>query len=377
MNVPYWLDHPARGFPPLDGDETVDVAIVGGGVSGLSCALTLAAAGLSVRVLEARVVGGGASGRNGGFAVRGPALAYSTLRDAELMRLTERTIDRMAELAGDTLRRTGCLVVAASDGEAIRARAELDALTADGFRAEWVARDDLPAALRRIFLSGVFDPTAGALEPGRWARRLAEQAASAGAVIAESTRALMLDGTRVETDHGTVEAAHVVVATDGYTDGLVPELARALTPARAQALATEPLGRRVFECPIGAREGWDYWQQTREGRLVVGGWRDSELEAEFTTSDEPTPSIQARIESFLERILGRAPRVTHRWAGLLGFTPDRLPLVGRVPGRVGIWCALGYAGHGNVPALASGELVARAILGDDAIPARLDPARFV
>lgn len=377
MTVPYWLDHPAGGYPPLDRDETVDVAIVGGGVSGLSCALTLAGAGRIVRVLEAAVVGGGASGRNGGFAVRGPALPYSVLRDTELMRLTERTLARMTELAGDALRRTGCLAVAASDEEVMRARAELDALIADGFRAEWVERDDLPVTLRPHFLSGVFDPTAGALEPGRWARLLAGRAAAAGAAIAESTRAVRLDGARVETDRGTVEAAHVVVATDGYTDDLVPELAEVITPARAQMLATEALGERVFDCPVGARGGWDYWQQTRDGRLVIGGWRDTELESELTTSDEPTPSIQARIETFLERILGRAPRVTHRWAGLLGLTPDRLPLVGRVPGRENLWCALGYTGHGNVPALASGDLVARAIVGDDAIPARFDPARFV
>jgi glycine/D-amino acid oxidase-like deaminating enzyme len=352
--------------------------VVGGGVSGLSCALELAEAGVRVRVLEARTVGGGASGRNGGFAARGLALPYAELRDAELMRLTENGLARVAELAGDVFRPVGSLQVAADGNEVAASRRELEALAGDGFRAEWVERDDLPAVLRPHFIGGICDPTAGALEPGRWTRRLAARAAAAGAAIAAETRAHTLDDRRVRTARGVVEADHVVIATDGYTDGLVAELGRVLTPARAQMLATEALPAPVFSCPVGARAGWDYWQQTRDGRLAIGGWRDAELEAEFTTVDEPTPSIQARIEAFAERLLGRAPAVTHRWAGLIGFTPDRLPLAGAVPGRDGVWCALGYSGHGNVLGFTCGELVARAILGaGDRLPARFDPARLV
>jgi glycine/D-amino acid oxidase-like deaminating enzyme len=349
---------------------------VGGGVSGLSCALTVAAAGLRVRVLEARFVGGGASGRNGGFAVRGPAIPYVELRDSGLMRLTEEALERMSALAGTALRRTGILYVAATAEEVVSYRGELDALVADGFRADWVERDELPAALRPRFLAGLRDPTGGALEPGRWVHGLAAQAATAGVMIAERTRARAVTSTGVETERGRVEASHVVVATDGYTDPLVPELVAMVTPARAQMLATEPLAERVFDSPVGARRGWDYWQQLSDGRLVAGGCRDAELGREFTSVDEPTPTIQARIEAYVERVTGRRLVVTHRWAGLLGLTSDRLPLVGRVPGRENIWCAAGYSGHGNVLALACGDLVARAILGNpDCIPEQFDPGR--
>src|SRR5436190_22614671 len=110
----YWLSEKAAPVPTRRIEGRADVAVVGGGVTGCSCALTLAGAGLRVRVYEAREVASGASGRNGGFALRGGAPAYDVARAdlgaeraTELWRLTERALDRLAELAGDAFRRTG------------------------------------------------------------------------------------------------------------------------------------------------------------------------------------------------------------------------------------------------------------------------------
>jgi gamma-glutamylputrescine oxidase len=269
----------------------------------------------------------------------------------------------MVTLAGPEFRRVGSLYAASSEAEVAAGRFEHDALREDGFAVEWVDRNDLPPLLGPRFLAGLFNAADGAIHPGRWARRLAALAAGAGAAIAEETRATALGGTELSTERGVVSAEHVVVATDGYTHGLVPELDEVISPARAQMLATEPLRKRYFEPVIGVREGWDYWQQTADGRLLIGGWRDSELEHEFTREDEPTPSVQARIEVFARALVPEKVTVTHRWAGLLGFTPDRLPLVGALPSRPGVWVSLGYSGHGNVLALACGEGIARALLG--------------
>jgi gamma-glutamylputrescine oxidase len=375
---PYWLDVAARGYPRLEGDERVDVAVIGGGVTGLSCARALAEAGLRVRVLEARQVGSGASGRNGGFALRGLAVPYDAVRATALWRLTDETLGRMAELAGDTFRPVGSLNLAVTEEELERVRREHDALAADGFAVEWVEGAELPLVLRPHFLGGVFHPGDGLLEPGRWTRRLARLAEEAGAAIAEDTPATALTATSVRTKGGTVSADHVVLATDGYTRDLVPELDAAVTPARNQVLATSPLRERYFEPAVYARSGYDYWQQTRDGRIVIGGWRDADLEQEYTASEDVTNVIQARIEAFLGRMLGSTPEITHRWAGLIGLTADRLPLVGPVPGREGVWVALGYSGHGNVLALACGELLAKAVLGrPDTRVAPFDPARLL
>jgi gamma-glutamylputrescine oxidase len=341
----------------------VDVAVVGGGVTGLSCARVLAESGLRVRVLEARRAATGASGRNGGFALRGLSVPYARKRLRDVWRFTEEAVEHMAEVAGDTFRRAGSLYVVASEEEAAVARVEQAALVEDGFVSEWVERRDLPPLLRPHFIGGLYNPADGALHPGRWGRRAAALASAAGAAIADGTRAVSIEGTQVMTERGVVAADGVVIATDGYTQGLVPELDEVITPARAQMLATEPLPERYFEQVVAAREGWDYWQQTADGRLLMGGQRDLELESEFTRDDEPSPSIQGRIEQLARTLVPELPPVTHRWAGSMGFTPDWLPLVGELPGREGVWVSLGYSGHGNVLALACGEAVARALLG--------------
>jgi glycine/D-amino acid oxidase-like deaminating enzyme len=370
----FWLEDPHEALPRAAFAGVPEVEIVGGGVTGCSCALTLARAGLRVRVHEAREIAGGASGRNGGFALRGGAMAYDRARAQlgadrarEYWQLTERALERMAVLAGDALRRDGSLRLAVDEAEVGELRAEHDALVEDGFAAEWLDADALGPTLGRLFPAAVVHPPDGALQPARWVRTLARQAAEAGAELRE--------GSRVES-LGTLEADRVVVATDGYTRGLVRELDERIRPTRGQVVVTEPLPELLFPRPHYARHGFDYWQQTPERRLVVGGSRDVGLEDEWTQEEATTDAVQAGIETLVERLLGRRPRVTHRWSGIWGTTDDLLPLVGPLPDDERVWVAAGYSGHGNVLGFACGDLVARALQGDrDPILDALDPAR--
>jgi glycine/D-amino acid oxidase-like deaminating enzyme len=372
----YWLEEP-RSPLAAPGDRSagpVDVAIVGGGVTGCACALRLAGAGKRVRLFEAREIAGGASGRNGGFALRGGAPAYDVARrelGAERARafwvLTERYLDRLEQLAGDAFRRTGSLRLAADADERTELEAEYEALHRDGFAVEW--RDQLPEPLAGQFEGAIFHPPDGSLQPARWVRRLAGLAVEGGADLREHERVESLDA---------LDADQVVLATDGYTYGLVPELDAVIKPTRGQVLVTEPLERRLFPCPHYARHGYDYWQQTKEGRLVLGGFRDKAADHEYTAEESTTPLIQGHLEKFAADLLGEEPRIDHRWAGIFGTTSDRLPLVGRLPGSDRVWVAAGYSGHGNVLGLACGELVAGAILGDPAPELELfDPARLL
>jgi gamma-glutamylputrescine oxidase len=351
----------------------VDVAVVGGGVTGFSCALTLAEAGLRVRLYEARAVASGASGRNGGFVLRGGGMPYDRARErlgaktaARLWRLTERTLDRMEDLAGDALRRVGSLRLAADIKERAELHAEHEALRADGFAVDWIGEPSGRLAGR--YPGALLHPRDAALHPARWVRRLAARAADAGVEIREHERVTSLE---------ELESDAAVVASDGYPSGLLGALDELVQPFRGQVVLTEPLTEQLYGRPHYARRGFDYWQQLADGRLVVGGRRDTDLEAEATSEETTTPEVQAALDGLVRELVGGRPAITHRWAGIFGMSPDELPLVGAVPGRDGVWVSRGYSGHGNVLGLACGDLVAKAILGRREPELELfDPGRF-
>jgi gamma-glutamylputrescine oxidase len=348
-----WLKEPRDDLPRSHVDGRAEVAIIGGGVTGCSCALTLAERGVRVRLYEAREIAGGASGRNGGFALRGAAVPYDEARRALggerarlVMELTERSLDRLERLAGDAFRRVGSLRLAFDDDERDALRREHDALRDDGFAVEWV--DELEAPLDKLYLGAILHPYDGALHPARWVRRLAARAASAGAEIREG------ESVTVE----ELDADAIVVAGDGFIPALLPELA--VRSTRGQVLATEPLRELLYDRPHYARAGYDYWHQLPDGRLVIGGNRDAALETEETDVEETTDLVQGRLDALVEQLVGYRPAVTDRWAGIWGTTPDLVPLAGPVPGRENV----------------CGDLVARAILGEQPRELEIfDPSR--
>src|SRR6188474_2375508 len=193
----YWPEWPAALLHVGGLDRRADGAVVGGGITGCSCALALAEAGLRVRLFEAREIAGGASGRNGGFALRGGAAPYPVLTEsigdeatADLWRWTEAELDQLAALAGDAFRPTGSLRLAVDEEERDELRDEYDALHAAGFAAEW--RESLVAPLER-YPAALFHPKDGVLQPARLVRRLAGRAAGAGVDIREHTHIHALD----------------------------------------------------------------------------------------------------------------------------------------------------------------------------------------
>jgi gamma-glutamylputrescine oxidase len=369
--VSFWLEESRDDLRAARFDGRAEVAVIGGGVTGCSCALSLAERGVRVRLFEAGEIAAGASGRNGGFALRGAAEPYDRARAdlgheraRRLMELTEQSLDRIESLAGDAFRRVGSLRLAADEAERHELRREHDALREDGFAVEWV--DDLDEPLDRLYFGALHHPPDGALYPARWVRRLAAHAAAAGADIREHEAASV-----------DVDADAVVVAGDGFTASVLPDLADLVRPTRGQVLATDPLPELRYPRPHYARHGYDYWQQLPDRRLVIGGNRDAALTDEETDAVETTQLIQERLDELVERLVGTRPRVSHRWAGIWGTTPDQMPLVGPVPSRDGVWIAGGYSGHGNALGFACGDLVARAILGEHASELALfDPARF-
>jgi gamma-glutamylputrescine oxidase len=347
--------------------HSFDVAIVGAGVSGCACALKLSEEGMRVGVYEARTIGSGASGRNAGFALRGCAIPYHLARAQlgstarELWQRTESAIEQMAKLGDGVFVLNGSVRVAHDVEEANQLQLEFDALRADGFAIEMHA-------------TTLFHPTDGAFDPPNWMQALSQHCLKAGVEFFENTRVH---------DIATLPADHVVIATDGYGRGLLPFIDEHIQPVRNQVLATTPLSVRLFERPHYARWGFDYWRQTDDGSLIVGGCRDVGGEAELTDREGITDVVQTALENLVSELVdtqAQTPyspvKITKRWSGIFGVTNDKLPLVGRLPNHTNLWITAGYSGQGNVLGFLCGQLIADAIIGkSDEVLDAFDPAR--
>ena len=359
--IPYWLSEPTPPLPAVTVDDP-EVVVIGAGVTGCTAALRLAEAGKHVRLYDAREVAGGASGRNGGFALRGMPAPFDVTVDSvgeqaarALTAWTEQALDTIEELAGDAFRRVGSLRIAVDEEERDELRAEFEALVAAGFAAEWLEGSELSLADR--FTAALRHVPDGVLQPARFVRLLAVLAADAGVEIRQHARVSSLD---------ELGGVTVIVCTDGYPSGLLGSIEGLIIPTRGQVIATEPIRERLFEVPHYGRHGYDYWHQDENGRIVAGGFRDVSFDTEFTADEQLTEPVQQALHSFVNGLLGRELRVDYAWAGIFGMVMDFLPVVGRVPGLEDVWVAGGYSGHGNVLGFACGELVAQAVAGQSA-----------
>ncbi len=102
----------------------------------------------------------------------------------------------------------------------------------------------------------------------------------------------------------------------------------------------------IADSPVYANHGFQYWRQTQDGRLVLGGWRDLDTETEVGTQEVLNETIQTQLNRVAEGLCGEGVDVEYRWSGIMGFTPDRLPLVGLIPESANLAIAAGYSGHG-------------------------------
>jgi glycine/D-amino acid oxidase-like deaminating enzyme len=178
---------------------------------------------------------------------------------------------------------------------------------------------------------------------------------------------------RVHTAGGELSAGAVVLAVNAWTARLLPALP--VRAVRAQMLATEPDPAAGRARPAYARGGLDYWRRGPGGRLLVGGRRDAGADTEVGEEDRVTDAVQGALDDLLRDLGAGATRVTHRWSGPMGFTPDGLPLVGPVPGMPGVAVCAGFNGHGMGMAVECARIAAASVAEGARPPAWLDPGR--
>jgi glycine/D-amino acid oxidase-like deaminating enzyme len=140
-------------------------------------------------------------------------------------------------------------------------------------------------------------------------------------------------------------------------------------------LLTAPVADQVADRPVYSDRGYRYWRQLADGRVTLGGWRNTAFDDEVGFDDQPTTAVQARLDAHLRGVLGVDAPVERRWAGTMGFTPDRLPLVGPVPGLPGVFVCAGYSGHGMGFAFEAARLLVDHVVDGSPLPGWLLPNR--
>jgi gamma-glutamylputrescine oxidase len=366
-NTPAWEGGRWARLSRLRGDTTADVCVVGLGGSGLAAVHALLDAGARVVGITAREVAGGAAGRNGGFLLAGLADFHHVAvelhgreRAAALYRHTVEQIARMHQETPTAVRLVGSLRIAADDDEARDCGAQLEAMNSDGLPVEAYSGDEG---------SGLLIPSDGVYHPLLRCRLLAREATDRGARLYERTPAVEFDRRGVRTGEGRVLCSAIIVTVDGALDTLIPELRGRVRSARLQMLGTAPELPVRFSRPVYTRWGYDYWQQLPDGRVLLGGQRDQEMEREWTFDATPTPEIQERLERLLRGRLGVAAPVTHRWAATVSYSGTRLPLLEEV--RDGLFVSGAYSGTGNVLGAVCGRAAAELALTGRSEVARL------
>ncbi len=381
---------PAPPTPPLAESVTTDVCVIGGGYCGLSAALHLAEAGISVRVLEAEEPGWGGSGRNGGQVI--PGLKYDP--DELEEKFPGEAGARLVAFAGGTADTVFDLIakhrmdVPHTRAGWVQGAHSAEAMAEATRRAEQWARRGVAARVLDTaqtasllgtgkYVGGWLDPRGGAVQPLAYARGLARAAQTAGAIVHGRTGATSLTRRNgrweVSTASGaSVTAEQVVVATNGYSGDLIPNLRRSVIAMNSFIVATEPLSDNLRHTvlPQGhvssdTRKLLLYFRLDHEGRLLMGGrgpLREPKDEADWAHLERVTAKMFPQVGS---------ARIAYRWCGRVALTRDFLPHL-HMPAP-GLLVDIGCMGRGVGLQTAMGRAIARYLRSSDPAELPLPP----
>jgi gamma-glutamylputrescine oxidase len=379
----YYAATAVRGdaYAALDDDASCDVAIVGGGLAGLSAAIELAQRGHAVRVLEAREIGFGASGRNGGQAIHGLACDISEIESqlgaAEARRVFDMSVEALDLIRGRCRQfgieadwQDGYLGVAVNERKARELRSGAEHLAT---RYAYPMTVSTGAEVRRWidsprYVAAVHDARSGHLHPLKYTRGLATAAQRLGVHIHEHTPVSRLapgDRPALLTPKGRVTARQVLLAGNVYLQGIAPQLESRIMPVGTYIVASEPVGDATMRQLIPSLSAvcdnnfvLDYFRFAADTRLLYGGRVSYSTATPMNLAD----SMRRRMGQTFPQLA--ATKVTHAWGGFVDISMNRAPDFGRLPSAPNVYYLQGFSGHGLALTGLAGRLVAEAISGD-------------
>jgi glycine/D-amino acid oxidase-like deaminating enzyme len=365
--------------PSLAGDLKADVAIVGGGLAGLTAGLELARAGRSVIIVESKLVGWGASGRNGGFV--GPGYATSLANIARMVgeqkahvlyrmsiegvRIVEENLENLPD--GDNPKINGKLsVLRYHDPDGLMRQRDLMAKEF-GYDLSVMTTDAVRSLLRSSkYHQALHDPACFHFNPLKYARSLATALEALGGVILEGSHVTEADfsGSRkvIRTRHGSVSAQTILLAGGGYTDNLVPAIRRSLLPIATYVLLTgssKDMVAGAVRTPMAVsdnRRAGDYYRLVDDGSRLLWGGRITTRRSE---PERLAQLMQGTMVSTYPQLTGL--KVDVAWSGLMAYARHLMPLIGKL--QPAVWYATGFGGRGLNTTAIGGRVVAEGMLG--------------
>jgi glycine/D-amino acid oxidase-like deaminating enzyme len=395
----YWLSsRPYQPGPQLGGSTKADVVIIGGGFTGLSTAYYLRCARPQMRVivLESEVVGYGASGRNGGFAMTLfgltlgiTAMRFGRERAAEAHRYMLSAVDHVGKMVRDLgidcdYERTGLLVVATSKTWEKRLRKEVELAHSMGLEdlEYWDGQKTRAAVNSPLYLGAKYESACALINPAKFSWGLKAAAEMQGVEVYERTPVTSLDtGSKliVKTPCGDIEASKVVFATNAFS-GLFPQLKSKAFPVYTYIVLTEPLDEARLE-PIGwrGRQGIEdgrnlvhYYRLTADNRLLMGGG-----DVQYYYNGYPGKDRHEQTFRELEKYVGqlfpslRGARFTHKWGGPVSVPLDMAPALGYLGNDRRVVYSLGCVGHGVALTNMNGKILRDLVLEQESELTRL------
>ena len=371
----------AAALPALAGRHTADVCVIGAGFAGLSAALELAQRGYAVTLLEAKQVGWGASGRNGGQAIVGYANDHAIeaqLPPADARRAWQLTVeglqllrDRISRHAIDCDYRPGYLSLAVNPRKSGALAGWTRHVQQDyGYPLQAIAKAELPQWIAsEHFDSGVYDPNSGHLHPLKYCLGLAAAARAAGVAIHENSAVTQVQrGARpvVRTAQGEVACSFVVLAGNVYLNefghAIAPELSQRIMPVGTYIITTEAMSEARAAALIPSRAAvcdtnfiLDYFRATADHRLLFGG----RVSYSSATPRNLAATMRQRMLDVFPQLADLA--VSHTWGGFVDITMNRAPDFGRIDGN--LYYLQGFCGHGLALTGMAGKLAAETIAG--------------
>ncbi|GCE18642.1 NAD(P)/FAD-dependent oxidoreductase [Dictyobacter kobayashii] len=397
MTTSYWQNTIPAVPLSTDLPSTIDVAVIGGGITGASICYWLAREGISTALLEKNALAYGATGRNGGFVIAGPSELYQNSiaslghESAKMiLDLTCKSQQLLKEVIKEEniqcdYQEPGSLRLAITEEQLKELSEEAHALTADGVEATIIDHHQTQSLIKTPISSQIigaqFIPNQGTVHSARLVQGLVTAACRHGAQ-AYQAEVLKIEAANdvvtLHTSQGTLQAKKVFVATNAWVSQLLPQLKDIIIPIREQMLAYAPI-EPIFTAGMAANlVGLEYWQQRPDGTIVLGGCGSVEGDARLRVWDmQTTEKVQDALQTVLPQLFPALThlQVTQRWAGLLDYTTDGTPIVDKLENMPGVYIVAGFSGHGMPFGIRIGQYLSKTI-NNNLIPTELKLYRW-